>query len=896
MRTNHVLLLALVGLACINFMNSISAEESTFSRIVSRQAYPGEITIVTLENGLTIIVQEDHSAPVATVRCAVKNTGSVNEGKYLGAGISHVLEHVVAGGSTTKRSEAEIRRLVDTFGGMTNAYTSLDVTSYYIDCPARNAQTCIELIADSMQRAAFVPAEFDRELEVVQRELADGQENRRRVLWKLAQETIYQESPARIPIIGYLDVLRQMTREQIIDFYRTRYVPENQVFVVVGDVDTEAVLDQVSQLWSGTPRGFVDVPTLTPEPMQLVPRQAVVEMDGATTDVLAAFPTVSLYHEDLYALDLLAYILASGESSRMPRDMVLERGLVYGVDASSYTPTFERGYFAVRLVAEPQQADGALEVALEHLYRLKTEPVTQVELAKAKKQKASELVFMRQTVQDRAEGLASSFLATGTPLFDELYVEQLQKVSAEDIQRVANKYFVPERLNIVKILPKSAQDDALAEDTQAKEEAQENNSTDEVQFHRLDNGVRVLVRRIPHLPLVSAGVCAIGGNLLDDEKTAGRGNFVATMLDQGTKTRTEAEISEYFDSIGGQMGFSSGRNSLSGNMLVLKEDFEKSFEILADCWKNPTFPEKEFDVKKKQIVGAIQRRAISPQAELIELFADTLPPTTPYHLVSGGKLETVSAMTPESLRDFYFANMLDPEGLVVAIYGDIEESEALALAEREFGSLPKNPAHKAFDFSFENTLPGNLVRHKVTGKDTAMVLLAYPAPSMFDRKDRAAFRVLNAVMAGCGFPGGWLHEELRGEGLVYSVHGTTLSGPVPGYILFIAQTSPSSMDDVTQRLFNNVQKAIDGKITPEEFEVAKQKLIALYSMSSTTAGEQLTEHSLDELYGLGYRNHESTIAEYEAVTLDEVKQMAKKYFKNYVLTTTSNREKETETK
>ncbi|HYW80919.1 MAG TPA: insulinase family protein, partial [Thermoguttaceae bacterium] len=171
----------------------------------------GDVTLATLSNGLTVIVQENHVAPVATVRCYVNNTGSAYEGRNLGAGLSHVLEHVVSGGTTARRSEKEIEKIIDTFGGATNAYTSTDRTVYFIDCPARHTMAAIDLVADAMQHIAFEPTEFERELAVVQRELADGKVNRQRVLWKLLMRTLYTVHPVRHPVIGYLDVLQSTT-------------------------------------------------------------------------------------------------------------------------------------------------------------------------------------------------------------------------------------------------------------------------------------------------------------------------------------------------------------------------------------------------------------------------------------------------------------------------------------------------------------------------------------------------------------------------------------------------------------------------------------------------------------------------------------------------------------
>lgn len=868
--------------------NTASAQEKNPPQaILSRQSYPNDITVAKLGNGLTVIIQENHTAPVATVRCYVKNTGSINETKYLGAGLSHVLEHVVAGGSTTKRSEEEIRKLIDTFGGITNAYTSLDVTAYFIDCPVRNVETCIELIADQMQYAAFVPEEFSRELEVIQRELADGEANRNRVMWKMIQETFYQENPGHLPIIGYLDVLRQTKREQIIDFYRSRYIPNNMVFVVVGAVETEAVLNQVAQEFANTPRGFDSEVLLQTEPAQIAPRQAVREMDGTTTDICLTFPTVDLYHKDLYALDLLSYILSAGESSPMVRDMQYEKSLVLGLTTSSYTPTYAHGYFSVRMSVEPKNEAEAVKTALDHLYRLQNEMVSETELARAKKQKASELIFDQQTVQQQAESLAQSFMSTGTPMFDTIYVEELQKVTAEQIREVARKYFRPEVLSTIRIVPKGT----IAAETRKKEA--DKDSAKETHSFELENGLRILIKKDSHLPMVDMKIYAHGGNILDTPETAGRAGFIANMLNKGTKTRSNEEIMAWFDSIGGLLSFSSGRNTISGSALVMKEDFPQALEIFADCWLNSTFPEEKFEQEKTLILGAIARRAENPSSELFEAWADALPKTTPFHIVSGGKKETINAMTPESLKSFFVEKCLDPENTILTIYGDINENEALAMAKKYFGSMPKVKNHQIINFDRANDLAENRAIHKVTGKDTGMVLISYAVPSARDEKELMAIRLLNAVIGGYGYPGGWLHKELRGEGLVYSVHCITRTGMAPGYMIFVAQTYPATVDEVVERIFNNIRKAASGQITEEELEIAKQKLIAIHAQSDTTIGEQASQQALNLLHGFGINYDKTYEARVEAVTMEDVKAAAAKYLtRPYLQVTTSNLKKE----
>ncbi len=307
-----------------------------------------------------------------------------------------------------------------------------------------------------MQHIVFEPKEFERELKVVRRELADDEDDRGHVMGDQLDLTVYSVHPVRNPVIGYLQVLNRTTNQTIIDFYHERYVPNNQVFVVVGDVKTQEVLDHIALQWAGTPRGRETFVPLPEEPEQVSPRESLREMDGTVYDIALAWPTVTLSNRDMYALDLAAYILGQGESSRLARRLKYESRvpLVLGVGAFSNTPSFVRGYFAVTATSSRETWRDAEKEILRMVAELRDEEVTPAELAKAKKLKAAELVFQHQTVQQQAESLGLSYLSAADPLFDSRYTERIQSVTAAEIREAARKYFVPARLNRVIIAPR----------------------------------------------------------------------------------------------------------------------------------------------------------------------------------------------------------------------------------------------------------------------------------------------------------------------------------------------------------------------------------------------------------------------------------------------------------
>ncbi len=378
----------------------------------------------------------------------------------------------------------------------------------------------------------------------------------------------------------------------------------------------------------------------------------------------------------------------------------------------------------------------------------------------------------------------------------------------------------------------------------------------------------------------------LAGSLADDEATAGRASLVAAMLDMGTADHTAPQIADYFDSIGGQLAFTAGRFTLFGSATTLREDFPQAAALFAECFTRPTFPPDQYAKVQRLALGAIARRTTDPHQEISEFFSDNLPAGSPYHVVAGGKLQTVRKLTAQDLRQFH-ARYFVPNNMIVTVFGDIDPEKSLELVKKLFGGLKPATDFRPISFDRGNALPKTIVRHKPISKQTAMVLFGYPTASIFQKEDYAAMTLLGAVMAGYHYPGGWLHTELRGEGLVYSVHAMQVTGPVPGYFEILAQTRPDKLDEVVARIERNVERAKEGRISEDEFRVAAERVIALHAQENTTIAEQAQQAALDELYGLGYDYHKGFDARMQAVKLRDVVAAARKYFGNHVLVTSS---------
>jgi len=847
----------------------------------SKQALGKGVTLARITNGMTVLVQENHSAPVATVRCYVHNTGSAYEGKDLGAGLSHMLEHILAGGTTTRRTKAQITEIIDSLGGQTNAYTSDSVTAFHIDCPASGVSVAIELIADNMQNSVIPENEYVQEMGVVQRELEMYEAERASVLYNTMKQLIYTEHPARHPTVGYLAVVQQVKREEVIAFYKNRYVPQNMTFVVAGDVKTDDVLETLLSLFKNFQRTTERFVNLAVEPEQASPRSARLEMEGPTTHLGVAWPTVPLQDPDLYALDVASFILTHGDSSRLTKRLQVDQPLAISVTSVSNTPGFVKGWFEVVAQCEPKQVETVREIIFEEIERLKTAPASADELAKAKRQKAAEHVFQQQKVENQAEMLSESWRSTGDPLFDAHYVDEIQKVTPEQIVAVALKYFVPHRLNTVMIEPLGSRGaETAAADAKDVETP--------VIKKQLANGLTVLLKRQPVLPLVTIQAYIKGGMVADTAEASGLASVTNQMLEKGTQKYSDEQIAEHFDSIGGTLALNSQSNTSYLQSAVLKEDADTSLDYVYQVLFEPTFPAEEFANVQQIQLGRIAARKSEPRAEILDFWAKQLPPLSPYSRTSLGDAAAVSKLTPADCKKFH-KSFYVPNNMVLSVFGDIDPDAMLKQIEASFGKVPKAAGFKWPEFSLAQTpLPADVIKHLTHQKqNTAMVLLAFPTVSVKDERTRATLDVLDAVLTGGGAAGGRLHEELRGEQLVYYVFGLQMTGFAPGYFVFLAQTRPESLPQVVTRIRAGLEKIGREGIPADEFEKAKAKMIVAHTMRNTTPTELAFQASIDELYGLGHDYEKSFPERIGKVKVEDVVAVVKKYFGHAVIVTSS---------
>ncbi|NOZ21568.1 MAG: insulinase family protein [Planctomycetes bacterium] len=830
----------------------------------------------TLDNGLTILVKENHIAPVVSLRIYVR-VGSINEGRYLGAGISHLIEHLVHGGTTKKRTEKESEKLIASIGNSTNAYTTSDHTNYYINTTKEYFDTALDLLSDWVMNATIPQEAFDREFKVVQREIEKGDGEPYRVLQKLSVQTLFKVHPCRIPTIGYLDVFRTLTRDDVLKFYRRMYIPNNMIAVAVGDFDGAQVMAKMTKAFADFKPRRLSPNAMPVEPEQLAKREAEEEMNVQVAYLTMGWRTVMLSHPDLYPLDVMSYILSNGNSSRLVKRIKDEKQLVYSITTYSYTPgTYDGGRFVVMCQLDPAKLEAAQKEIVTEIYRLQKELVTDEELAKTIKQKKAEEVFGKQTAQAEASDIGGNMLSAYDPEFTKTYIAGIEKVTKEQIRDVARKYFSDDKLCVAVVRPPRPKKTEAASAAAAKETA--------IRKEVLPNGLRVLLKRNPSIPIVAMQAYALGGVRLETEQNNGICRLMSALLVKGTKTRTADNIAETFDSMGGSIGASSGNNSFFCNVSVLKEDFATGLDVMADVLTNPTFPDDEIEKMRQLMIAGIKRRRDSWQSAAATFFRKKFfDPKSPYHLLPGGEIESVSKLTRADLVA-YHKEYCAPNNMVLAIFGDIDPDAALAEVKAKFAAFAKNDALRVPEEPARPPLKENEVFTDQSPVPPAVIYIGFPGMTLDNVEDRYPMEVLDAVISGINYPGGWLHDELRGKGLVYVVHAYNWLGVEPGYFGAYAACEPAKVDEVKKVMLDVFDRIKKKDVADDEFERAKRICITEEQLSKQKNSDQASTAALNELYGLGYDFESKHTERILAVTKADVKRVAEKYFTHYVMT------------
>lgn len=430
---------------------------SSFSQPAFAEADPAQqwqVTEETLANGLTVLLLEDHRAPVVSLQVWYK-VGARNE--QLGiTGISHLLEHLMFRG-TPQYGPGEFSKLIQSTGGSDNAFTSDDQTVYFANTAAHHVGLLMTLEADRMVNLNLDEAGFQSERKIVM------EERRLRTvdqpasdLWEQVSAAAYTAHPYGWPVVGWMSDLESLTLEQVKQYRQTYYAPNNAIVIIAGDVNPETLLPQIRSIFGSAQAGTPPPPVTAKEPPQRGERRVVLKRPAALPIYMAAYHVPNYKNDDSFALSLLSVVLAGGRSSRLQTILVEQKALALSADADYDRTSYDPGLFFLSMrVAQGKKWQDAEAALYQEVERLKSTPVTDKELRRAQNLVEAAFIYGQDSLFFRAQQLGQYAMLGDWRLIQKV-IPGIRAVTAADLQRVAQTYLREENRTVGILIPEGA--------------------------------------------------------------------------------------------------------------------------------------------------------------------------------------------------------------------------------------------------------------------------------------------------------------------------------------------------------------------------------------------------------------------------------------------------------
>lgn len=871
----------------------------------------GEAPLVkktVLKNGLTVLTMEIHTAPVVNFSVWYR-VGSRNERSGI-TGISHALEHMAFKGSknfpVTGESDVLIRRL----GGAGNAGTSSDYTVYYETMPAGKLDLVIDIEADRMSNLLLRAEDFATERNVIMEERKMRTEDSPTGLfWEEIDAAAFKVHPYGWPIIGWMSDIESFDTKVMREYYESHYVPNNAIVVVAGDMDSNSVLKKITETFGKIERGPEPPPMRLVEPEQQVEKMIYYESDKTNLPyVVFAYHAPEVSHPDSPALEVAAEVMSGGRESRLNRELV-ETGLASSAETvhdTNQDPYLF--YFEVEL--QPGGDPGGIEAILKRqIETMISEPVTDYELQRAKNRFAAGEIFSGESISGYSRMLGWFELTTGDYGSYDRYLDDIDKVTAEDVQRVAEKYFKPKNRTVGVLMPATggqaaapSRDDAdrrlfayreqsgpmdisdVRTSVEVDSDFPEIDFSSRVKQKVTDNGIKVVVYENPAFPTVHLhGVIRGAGSYGDTGGKYGLAQLVSRTIRRGTTGRTYEEINRELEYVGAEMGFVCGNETFVISGKYLKKDYRMGMDLLADVLMNPVFPEEGVEIERAIAVSSAEAQKKSNSMMAWHAYMSQVYEGHPYSNPTSGTVNGLKSVTLEDLKKFH-ADNFRPDRMQLVFAGDITLEEAVGVVEEFFGGW-KAAGEQAFETPGLPKLEG--VKRKLVEMPEKMqdvFYIGFPTLGPTD-PDYDTFELMTNILAGTDLTSRLYKTVREKNGLVYYVYGFHL--PKTGGATFQVSggLAPENLEKAIGLVLDGIKEIQTQPLGEQELKDAKNFAIGSLLRSLETNDQVASMLSDYAYFGRPFEDIDKYPGMIEKINAGDIMRAAKKHLstENYVI-------------
>jgi zinc protease len=859
-----------------------SATDSPFSVHPSRSWTEGVIREV-LPNGLTLLIQVDRSAPVASVVTHVK-AGFFDEPDHW-IGISHVLEHMFFKG-TRRRGVGAIARETKAAGGYLNAGTGYDHTSYFTVLPASGLATALDIQADALRNSVIDPGELARELQVIIQEAKRKRDTPGAVAHETLHEVMFDRHRIRRWRIGTEEQLARLTRDDLWAYYRSRYVPERTVVAITGDFDAHEALDLAHACYGDWPVAPGAVDPSPEEPPHREVRARTLRGDITHAELVLGWRTVGPLHEDAPALDVAAAVLGLGRGSWLHRGL-REPGIVTSVSAHNYSPT-ELGVFSIGADLTPENLPQAIERTAENVSRLGLLGPTAEDLERAVTLLRARWGRQLESMEGKGSALASAEALDHVSFLDREY-EALATVGIDEVRAAAAQYLQPDNVSAVAYLPESEGEElttsvleqafavtalrrpatrATPRPTLRTSKTVDGNWHGEV-LHVPLPGADLMVRRKAGVPLVTIGIYTPRVEL-DSPEMAGLGALVIRSSVRGAGELDAGGLALAFERLGGSLSASAATDWLGFSTTVTTEHLTEAATLLDLVSSHPCLDDSEVETERSLMRTEAEQVADDMFRYPFQLAFAGAFGKVGYGLPVNGLPETLAAISPADTRAWHAA-MLGVRPVVIAV-GDVSAEEAASALAGVFGDRVVIAGQNRLNplaWVGRGVAESSLIVERE--KQQSAFAMAFPGPARRD-PDRIAAEVWAAVASGLG---GRMFEALRDKrSLAYTVMASSWQRGRAGALLTYIATSPGREEEARRAMLEELDRFTREPVTTVELEQATN-----YLAGQTEVGRQSASGLAGEILdawvsGNGLEDLIAPAAAFRAVSQEDILRVA----------------------
>ncbi len=718
--------------------------------MVLAQLYGNDLLQKTLLNGMEIVVKENNLNESIGFYCFVK-TGSVNEGQYLGAGISHFLEHIVSSGATAFHTEDEYNAMGKEMGALVNAYTSSAVTAFHITVDKPYKDMALQNLSEQLQYCLCDSFEVAREREVILKEIVMRSTPPHSKIYQRNNELVYPNSNSKYPVIGYTELFKTISRDELEDYYKQRYAPNNMIFVVVGDFVAEEMLSQVEESFKDFPRKQLDpvyLPVQNPRSGSL---EYIEEFDVEQPLVFSTTIIPTADFGDIPALNTAMDILFGKRKSPIRYKLVEELKLVnyvYGYASGSGVDTegtIEIGFEA----KDPSKVKEIISAIDSEIEKYSESGIEQEHIRNFINRIKSSKLLSTPSVGRDANQIGWTIMRYGIPDYYQANLALLEKLTPEKLQDAIKKHLLPRNRILFYAVPLGTKVILEKKDEIASEKT-------EIEKIQLKNDLTLLYKRNTEKPLLK---CVIQLPISSDYETmesAGTISFMIGQMFRGSKNYSSLDISEWMEDHAISLGIDTSTKGTFIEFKCLKDDFPAFKEMIFDAFENPVFEISELELAKEEVKADYNRS--KSRAETVH--RDFLKSILYQNYRAGlSKKELTNIIINLNEKDLFglHKDFFKSREVIITLFGDITLDEAKDIATEIKAHIPNKRINSEKFYSITPCLNDTFVNEYKF--EQVNIDLGCKAPSINDDD----FEVMNLIKMLLSGARGRLHQAVRSD-------------------------------------------------------------------------------------------------------------------------------------